>query len=76
MEKTFLDDCVSIREYAKLRGVSRPTAYNYVERGLPVFSAFGRMLIHIPTANAWMQARTKSKNKPRKQKQAEVAVAI
>jgi hypothetical protein len=73
VNKTFLEDCQSVAEYARARGKSPATAYNWINRGLPVFAAFGRMLVHIPTADAWMRERTGSKNAPRDKAAAEVA---
>jgi hypothetical protein len=65
MARVFLDECKSVREYARERGVSAATGYNWVKRGLPVFDALGQMLVHPPTADEWMKANTRSKNTPR-----------
>jgi hypothetical protein len=66
MSRVFLDECQSVSEYARERGKSRATGYNWVKRGLPVFDALGQMLVHPPTADAWMRENTRSKNTSRR----------
>ncbi len=68
--KKLLEDYSTVAELAKSEGVSIPTAYHWVGRGLPVFKVFGKTLVHLPTAREWMLARIKGKNKPRAEQKA------
>jgi len=61
--KHFLDDCLLVSQYADEINKTPKTVYDWIDKGLPVFDAFGRTMIHIPTANAWYEARLRSKNK-------------
>jgi len=62
--KTFLEECVSVGAYAKRHNKCAATGYTWVKRGLPVMDALGKMAVHIPTADAWLQGQTRSKNSP------------
>jgi hypothetical protein len=60
-----LKDWSTVRDFAKGEGVSPACVYGWIQRGLPVNDALGRMLIHPPTAKQWLLDGLRSKNKQR-----------
>ena len=64
--KAFIEDCVTVAEYAAMCRVTPKAVYTWVnEHGLPSLNPHGRTLIHLPTANAWHESRVTTKNQRR-----------
>ena len=62
--ETFLAQCVTLPEFAKLNGKSHLWAYNLRESGLPVLKVKGlHNLVHLPTANQWLNGRLRSRGR-------------
>jgi hypothetical protein len=66
MMQTFIEECVTVREYADRCRVTPKAVYQWInDSGLPSLNPHGRTLIHIPTANDWHKSRVHTKNQRR-----------
>jgi len=62
MSHFFLDECEDVKTFAEKRSKHVKTIYEWIHRGLPVFDAFGKTLIHVPSADRWCREHLRTKN--------------